>query len=238
MHDCSAKGVNAERLFEIAERYSLTGSGLRDFLGRRIVSWHSPNGFQTVRDYVVFPVECLPGAKVVWLPEALEPLGLVDHSPVVVELTWTSLARSVGGKVAWDVGRMRTEEGKAVIRRIHGSAPRPAWSTHPDDHLHLLNNYYFRALQTCFPASSRPVRTEHFSNDTWRAVTARRQVRHLRRVRDVGRRLTLEIFLRAWRVATFVVLEAGGCMNPQLLELLDKGSVDVVGSTSSVPGLP
>ena len=59
MHDCSAKGVSAERLFELADRFSLTGSGLRDFLGRRIVSWRSPSGFQTVRDYVVFPTECL-----------------------------------------------------------------------------------------------------------------------------------------------------------------------------------
>ena len=131
------------------------------------------------------------------LPEVLEPLSLVDHSPVVVELTWISLAKSVRGKTAWDVDRMRTEQGKEVTRWIHESAPRPEWGVHPDDHLHLLNNYYFRTLQACFPAGSRPVKTAHFDNDTWRAVTARRQSRrHLKRVREIGRKLTLELYIR------------------------------------------
>ena len=199
MSACHARGVNAERLFELAERFSLEGSGLRDSEGRRLVSWRSPSGFQTVRDYILFPRMCRHGAQVVGLPGVLEPFSLLDHSPVVVDLTWVSFARKVDGKVAWDVTRMRTDAGKEIIQMIHSHAPQPQWGVHPDDHLHLLNEYYFRELQTFFPAGARTAKTTHFSQETWQVVVARRQARrHMKRARDVGNRIRLAFGFSAW----------------------------------------
>ena len=199
MSDCYARGVNAERLLEVAERFSLEGSGLRDHEGRRLVSWRSPSGFQTVRDYILFPLACRHSAKVVGLPGVLEPFSLLDHSPIVVELTWTSFAKKVDGKVAWDVDKMRTDAGKEVVRMIHSHALQPQWGVHPDDHLHLLNEYYFRELQTLFPANARTAKTNHFSQETWQVVAARRQTRrHMKRARDIGNRIRLDLGFRAW----------------------------------------
>ena len=195
-------GDNAERFATFLTEHSLQTSSTHNHKGRPVVSWVSPAGKPALLDYVAFPQE-LQSCSVTWgcPSHFVDPLGF-DHTPVMLSLAWQDLVQPTRAAPGLDTKAMATAEGKSAINRILATCPSPHWTVHPDDHLQMINDHVYAALQNAFPMSRCAPAKRHISDELWAAVRERRHCRRLIFYNKVTWHKHLsELIFNAWKAA-------------------------------------
>ena len=200
IHTARAASDNAERLLTMGAEACLHSAPLYDHRGVRVVTWTSPTGKDTQLDYVLLPDNLAPGASTLGSPRHAYQQSGVDHWPLLVRVTWGQPTKGTRPGVQWDRAKMRTAEGRDILRHIYATLPSVPWTYHVDDHLQLINNHVFSGLRQHFQRGSHKARQAHISPEQWQTIRVRRHARRLAaRSRRLRSRELLAAVLRVWR---------------------------------------
>ena len=103
--------------------------------------------------------------------------GDYDHFVIAMDLDM-SLKPSSGvvrpRRALYDRKAARADPEK--LRTMLESPPAVPWGVAADDHWHIIEEHCSKFLRRHFPLPKRQVRQEYFSEDTWRLLTARKDV--------------------------------------------------------------
>ena len=209
VRDGIPKGANAVALQAFANEHLLASTRSRNMEGEEIVTWCSPQGYPAQIDHLLFPQELADSAQTLGVPrEFVDPLGF-DHRPLQVTLTWDAIASSNAEEWRWNRDKMRSVEGRLTLAHIFRTCPNVPWQVHPDDHLQLVNDHICSGLRQHFALDCAQSRRRHVSEELWAAVRHRRQARRIsHRNKVTGRRLFLQLVLKAWRALRQAVAAA------------------------------
>ena len=169
-------------------------------MGRRVVTWVSPTGKQAQLDYVLWPATLAQSSKTLGNPWRGEVGNGLDHRPLLVDTCWCAGARPTIRQSRFDVAKMATPEGQAILAHIHSSVPSIPWAMDVDDHLQVVNDHIHTGLVQHFSATASRPRQAHISPCLWQAVLQSRHARRLiTRSRRLRQRELLSCLFRCWR---------------------------------------
>ena len=191
---------NAECMVSFTKEHQMESTPLFKADGTRPTTWIAPSGRAAQLDYVVLPTELATATCTIGVPKGFVDHNGFDHSPLATTVTWTMSARTGQRRARLDCAAVRTPHGQEVLRNIYRSAPQVSWSTHPDTHLQLLNDYLHRQLSWHFPLHPQRPRQSHISHAQWEAIRARRLARRLnQRNKHMRMRYFLAAAFQAWK---------------------------------------
>ena len=123
IHTARAVTNNAERLQTIGTEACLHSAPLFDHQGMRVVTWTSPAGKDTQLDYVLIPDKLASAANTLGSPSHAYQHSGVDHWPLLVRVRWRQPTKGTRPGVQWDRAKMRTAEGRSILRDIYATLP-------------------------------------------------------------------------------------------------------------------
>ena len=195
----SAQNDNARALQQFCVDFGFGSANLFDVHGKRCVTWTSPYGNPTQLDYILWPVSLAAESRTLALNWHQPSEPDFDHRPLVADTTWTSDTSCPPSRARWNLDKMRTDEGRRLLRHAFETIPLVPWTYDVDDHLQIINNHLHGQLLQHFPAVRCRPRQAHISDEQWQAIMSRRHCRRLitrsKRLRD--KHLTAFV-LQAW----------------------------------------
>ena len=148
--DCEPVGCNAVHFQSLLAEHALDTQCLKDEQGVDLVTFRSLTGKDSCLDHVALPKELAACSSTVGVPcHFVDMLGH-DHLPVLVEVEWQDFGKSKDRTFQWDLDKMRTAQGRAILQEIHASTPVVSWNMHVDDQLQRVNDHLYAGLVTHF----------------------------------------------------------------------------------------
>ncbi|CAE7615069.1 Dnah2 [Symbiodinium necroappetens] len=194
-----ALNPNGHKMALLLREHHLTATANTLPAGDRVVTWRGPQGSEHCLDYIACPTSLSLGLHLKGVLPGFVGKVDHDHEPLVASLHWNRPMGPNRPPCRYDTKQMLTDSGKATIKDIFDRAPRVAWETDVDSHLHALNSHLTAELSRAFPAKAAGPRSYVLQDHSWQLIQDRRNLqRDLFDCKQGRRRIILREVWRAW----------------------------------------
>ncbi|CAE7349989.1 unnamed protein product, partial [Symbiodinium sp. CCMP2456] len=148
-----------------------------------------PSGAESRIDYLLVGGKAVVnGACSEVIPEFDNGSPNIDHRLAAVMLAGTMQANH-GRRRLWrptfDLGKMATEEGKAILSKACATFKQPEWDVHPDEHCQMLQDHLLCWLQTYFATDPGGGRASYIPAAVWQLRDSKNRLKRITRHRKI-----------------------------------------------------
>ena len=190
---------NAEFLRDLCFEFSLEPSWQFSVTGRPLSSWRSPNGNESLIDYVLTSREWSGCVNTLDRPDIDDLHKGYDHFPIAVQCCPAHAATALcpGKRINWTA--LDTTEGRQVAIDAWRSLPQISWDVDATTHVDIIHKHLHAYLADHLPPAPPRPRNPAIREETLDLVRTRRHLRRCERsARSKFCREILHICFLSW----------------------------------------